>query len=186
MALKREKHMNTEKLYADFRGELLGFIQKRVKNKEQSEDILQDVFVKIHTKKDQLEEDEKVVSWVYKITRNAIIDYYRARKTIEGEQQQLNLEDIAENGNVEFLDLGCMKKFVKELPEDYREAIELTTYGALSQKELAEKLGMSYSGAKSRVQRARQKLRDLVVDCCNPKVDKYGNVIHSNHGSCKC
>lgn len=178
--------MNTEKLYAEFKGELLGFIQKRVNDKVISEDILQDVFVKIHTKKYQLQEDEKVISWVYQITRNAIIDYYRKKKDIDATEVQLNLDEPVENVNDEFLGLGCMKKFVEELPEDYREAIEFTTYGALSQKEFAEKMGLSYSGAKSRVQRARQKLKAMLEECCNPQVDKYGNILYSNHGSCNC
>ena len=50
-------------------------------------------------------------------------------------------------------------------------------FEGMSQKEYADRLGISISGAKSRVQRAREKLKDLILKCCDYQFDKYGNVI---------
>jgi RNA polymerase sigma-70 factor (ECF subfamily) len=58
------------------------------------------------------------------------------------------------------------------LPEPYSQALILTEYEGLSQKEMAERLGISFSGAKSRVQRARRKLRDLLLQCCHFELDR--------------
>lgn len=72
--------MNTTAIWKDFNGELLGFIKARVNNPDTSQDILQEVFIKIHQSSSQLSSEDKLASWVYQITRNTIIDYYRAKK----------------------------------------------------------------------------------------------------------
>ncbi len=73
------------------------------------------------------------------------------------------------------------------LPENYKEAILLTELGPLSQKEYAEKLGISYSGAKSRVQRAKHQLHELFKECCTIHADKYGNIMeHTCNKICGC
>ncbi len=66
--------------------------------------------------------------------------------------------------------LGC-------LPEKYGQALRLTEFDGLTQTALAERLGLSLSGAKSRVQRAREKLRDVLLDCCHVELDLLGNVL---------
>ncbi len=66
---------------------------------------------------------------------------------------------------------------VERLPDDYREALLFTEYEGLTQKELAERLGVSYSGAKSRVQRAREKLKTMLLACCHFEFDRLGKVI---------
>ncbi|HAH00091.1 MAG TPA: RNA polymerase subunit sigma-24, partial [Ktedonobacter sp.] len=63
--------------------------------------------------------------------------------------------------------IPCIKTMVDSLPNDYREALYLTEYEGLTQRELADRLGLSFSGAKSRVQRAREKLKVMLLDCCH-------------------
>ena len=72
--------MTTEVIWADFGSKLLSFIKARVNNPENAEDILQEVFIKIHEKSNQLKDERKLTSWIYQITRNAIIDYHRKKK----------------------------------------------------------------------------------------------------------
>ncbi|NQX97509.1 MAG: RNA polymerase subunit sigma, partial [Flavobacteriales bacterium] len=57
--------MSTEKIWENFHHQLLGFITVRVNNKNIAEDILQDVFVKIHLKSETLTEKTKLQSWLY-------------------------------------------------------------------------------------------------------------------------
>jgi RNA polymerase sigma-70 factor (ECF subfamily) len=74
---------------------------------------------------------------------------------------------------------------VDELPETYREALRLTEYEGLSQKELSERVGISFSGAKSRVQRARAKIKQQLLDCCHFELDHAGRIIdYQPHCAC--
>jgi len=176
--------MQTQEIWKNFRSELLGFINSKVHDIQLSEDILQDVFIKIHLNLHQLKSDEKLTSWLYQITRNSITDYFRkAKSTIE-------VPDLPEEQNTE-TDIRnfekCVLRFVNELPEKYREAIVTTELGNLSQKEFAEKIGISYSGAKSRVQRAKEELRELFVSCCAKEIPgSDGKLEFKDPEDCSC
>jgi RNA polymerase sigma-70 factor, ECF subfamily len=75
---------------------------------------------------------------------------------------------------------------VNELPEPYRQALLLTEYQGLNQKQMAERLGISVSGAKSRVQRAREKLRDMLLNCCHFEFDRRGRIVDYYEHCCCC
>jgi RNA polymerase sigma-70 factor (ECF subfamily) len=81
--------------------------------------------------------------------------------------------------------IPCIKEMLDSLPNDYRQALILTEYQGLTQKELGEKLGISLSGAKSRVQRAREKLKTMLLNCCHFQFDRLGRVIDYQSG-CDC
>lgn len=82
---------------------------------------------------------------------------------------------------------SCIRPMVEQLPDKYKEAIELTELNGISQKQLSEQLGLSLSGAKSRVQRGREKLKELLTACCRIEVDRYGNVVDYQKGTdCPC
>ncbi len=168
------------KIWDEFSGQLRQFILSRVSNESLADDILQDVFVKIYSRIDTLKDTTKIKSWLYQITRNTIIDHYRGQK----EMMELP-ETLAEIGEYEDMTddsphrrlVSGIKGLVQELPEKYRQAIVLTEFQGMSQKELAEHLGISVSGAKSRVQRGRQKLKQMLLDCCHFECDRYGTIL---------
>ena len=64
-------------LYKQYYSKLLAFINSKVQNKHDAQDILSEVFIKIYKNIDKLDSDEKITSWIYTITRNTIIDFYR-------------------------------------------------------------------------------------------------------------
>lgn len=99
------------------------------------------------------------------------------KKTSEILPDVLHFNDSAEEENFTKEATVCIRSTIKRLPEKYREALELTEFQGLSQKELSEKLGISYSGAKSRVQRGRRKLKQLLEGCCHIEADRYGNIV---------
>lgn len=153
------------------------FITKRVSNPQDAEDILQEVYYKIYWNINGLKDIGKLNAWVFQITRNAIYDHYRARRR-DGtfvEAPEMEAVRIDENDNQEMA--GCLKAMIDHLSEKDREAIMLTEYKGLTQKELGELLGLSHSGAKSRVQRAQQRLKKMLSNCCSLELDCYGNVI---------
>ncbi len=172
---------NVESIWKQFSKPLLAFIKKRVSNEQDAEDILQNVFYKIHNNINSLRDSEKIHAWVYSIARNAITDFYRTQ-SLEKNNSELS-EDIPDES--EELDIPtanedmaqCLKVMIKYLPEKYKEAIILTEFQNLTQKELSERLGLSVPGAKSRVQRARFKLKEMLLNCCHLEFDHQGNVI---------
>jgi len=166
----------TETAWEEFNTGLKNFIFKHVQNEQSTEDILQDVFIKIHTHIGNLRESDKLQSWIFQIARNAIADFYRTNKFIPILQEIPYIPEDPFDDVVSDL-LPYVKKLVENLPYEYREALLLTEYEGLNQRELAERLGISISGAKSRVQRAREKIRIMLLDCCHFQFDRRGRII---------
>lgn len=183
---EQAKVQATEAVWQQFHGCLKGFIRRRIANEHDAEDILQEVFLRIHANLPQLETSENVNAWVYRIARNAITDHYRSRqkeanilvgaaKTGDEGQDKRPVDDYTPE---ERADLGrCMNLLIERLPDEHGEALLLTEVAGHSQKELAEKIGISVSGMKSRVQRGRAQLKGLLNDCCQFEFDGRGNVI---------
>jgi len=153
------------------------FILKRVSDETIADDILQEVFVKIQSHIGTLRDVHKIRPWLYQITRNTIIDHYRSRKPMVELPEPLNIEDgFVADDIIDDL-TPCIDNMVNRLPDKYRQAIILTVYKGMTQKEMGEKLGISLSGAKSRVQRAREKLKSMLLECCHFELDRLGSVI---------
>ena len=165
-----------EAIWDELGANLKWFILKRVGNEQVAEDILQDVFIKIHTHLGSLQDDRKLQSWVYQITRNAIADYYRQPPQDLGLNDEFLQLDTSDEQMQAALNRSVIQ-MVDCLPEEYRTAVVLDTFEDLSQAEIGERLGISLSGAKSRVQRARAKLREILLECCHYEFDRRGNVI---------
>lgn len=164
-------------IWIDLNEELYKFIFVKIKDEQISKDIHQEVFLKIQTKIHQLEHTSKLTSWVYQIARNTILDYFRktSSKTIP-----INDLDIPETENENF-DYGklsnCVNKKIENLSSKHKEVILLTSFQNFSQKELAEHLKISYSGTKSRVRKAREILRENILDCPNVESDNTGKLL---------
>jgi len=167
------------KTWEDLNKHLLFFIKKRIKNKEDAEDILQDVYIKLHKNIDALTDEEKLVSWIYQITRNTINDCYKKcyrLKKVEFEEYHIELtQEEEENLNDEIL--ISMKKIIEELPKDSKELIKLYEFEDMSHKEISKKLEIKENTSKSRLKRAKEKLKNQLDECCVFQIDKFGNVL---------
>jgi RNA polymerase sigma-70 factor, ECF subfamily len=164
-----------ESIWENFASQLRGFIRSRVRDHSTAEDILQEVFVKIHRKLPTLRASERVEPWVWQITRNAIADHFRELQPETG--STLANAAVSED-DPELPDLSpCIRKFVGQLAPPYREALLLTEWQGLTQEETAKRLGLSLSGAKSRVQRARSQVKRLLLNCCRLEMDRRGKVL---------
>nr|WP_320118994.1 RNA polymerase sigma factor SigZ [uncultured Marinifilum sp.] len=166
-----------ENIWREYHKQLLTFIQKRVSDPSLAEDILQEVFLKIYSKIDSLQEERKIKAWLFQITRNTIIDFHRKSYSKAGlEEQIIDLEEENDPKAMEDIQ-SCIVPMIKSLPKDYREALILTELNGLSQKQLSEKLQISYSAAKSRVQRGRNLLKNALNQCCSFEHDSKGRII---------
>ena len=169
--------LRTQLVWEQFNQRLRNFILSRVNDPEDADDLLQDVFLKIHQNIHNLRDDERLLAWLYQITRNTIIDHYRTRRpnasSLDEESipvwspEPLAADEIA-NG---------LKDFIGGLPKKYHQALMMTEFENVPQKDLAEHLSLSISGAKSRVQRGRALLRQNLEDCCQFEFDRYGHLI---------
>jgi RNA polymerase sigma-70 factor (ECF subfamily) len=160
-----------------FHARLHRFIRSRVEDEAAAEDLLQEVFLRIHARMDTLSDSNRLESWVYQIARNAIIDHYRRRRDLAEIPETLPEEDRSVEPDAAETLAASMREMVEALPEPYRQALVLTEYEGLTQAELARRLNISLSGAKSRVQRARQKIKEDLLACCHFEFDRYGRVI---------
>ena len=164
-----------EDIWKEVATKLRGFIRARVGDHATAEDILQDVFVKIHRKLPTLRAGDRLEAWVWRITRNTITDHFRRLRP--NEPLPVNGSAAIEN-EPGLPDLNpCVRRFVGELPPAHRDALLLTEWQGLTQQAMAKKLGLSVSGAKSRVQRARNQLKELLLNCCRLELDRRGKVI---------
>lgn len=155
------------------------YLARRVASPADIDDLLQDIFVRMHQGLAHLRDDERFGGWVYRVAQSALVD--RARKRARA--PLTGPEDLAAASTADDTDDGlqselseCVALFVSHLPSPYREAITLTELEGLTQKEAAEMLGVSLSGLKSRVQRGREKIRYLFEECCQLSVDGRGRV----------
>lgn len=165
-------------VWEDFSSRLKGFILKRVRDEHDAEDILQDVFLKVHRNLHNLKDEDKLKVWVYQITRNAVHDYYRHRKVAVDPMQHVDswVEDPVPDDVTKEV-ASCLRPMLDALPEIYRDAIVLTEFEGLTQREMAQKLELSLPGAKARVQRGRKKLEELLLGCCHFQFDRRGNIL---------
>jgi len=171
------KH-ETVQIWEDFSGALKGFILKRIRDRDAAEDILQEVFLKIHSGVGTLDNQEGLRAWLYSITRNAVIDHIRRRK------KDLVLEDLPEELPANSFGDGpspddfepCLRALATRLPGIYREPFILSELEGMSQKEMGENLGLSASTAKSRIQRGRVKMKEILLECCYFEFDDEGRI----------
>lgn len=179
---------NIEIVWKSLSSGLKTFIIARVRNENDADDILQDVYIKIHENIDTLKDKSKLQQWIYQISRNLIIDYFRktGRQLKNNKEMELLIPESTVPGKFMNEAISDMIKMMDKLPPEYCEALCLTELEGMSQKAYARMAGLSYSGAKSRVQRARAMLKDLLMRCCHYHFDKYGTVLAIHPAGCCC
>lgn len=174
---------------------ILNFINKRVRHLEDAEDLTQEVFYKLiqSEKKEQIQNQK---SWLYSIAKNTIIDYYRKNKIqIEEIDSELFVEASHDSDELSLNDeqrtrlRNYLMGLIEQLPEEDRLVIQLSELEGLSQKEIAEQLGINYTTLRSKVQRGRAKLKKMISDCCEVIQGGKGSIIgykRKKDSSCSC
>jgi len=166
----------SEKIWQEYHSRLRAFILNRISDDAASDDILQNVFLKMHMGLDSLKDETKLKSWLYQITRNAIIDYFRSQKPTVDLLESLPQPETESGENVTQDLSQCLQPMIQHLPEDYREAVILSELKGFTQKDVAKMQGISLSGTKSRVQRGRAKLKEMLAECCRLEFDQSGRL----------
>ena len=156
-------------IWEEYRSRLFEFVKSRVGDPDTAEDIIQDVFEKILTRIDSLKYGVKLQSWIYQIARNAIVDYYRSKKpTSELPELPQPAEESTPGDLIELSE--CLMPMIERLSEPYKKAVLLSEIEGKTHKEIAALYGISLSGSKSRVQRGRDKLKEMLSECCRLEI----------------
>lgn len=172
-------------IWKSYNSKLLQFIKKRV-NSNDAEDILQEVFIKMYKRINDLQDTSRIEAWLYQIARNTIIDYYRAKKGEEALPENFDLhQNTSENKTTEEL-AACLEPMVNNLPDKYKNALRLSEIEGKTQKEVSVIENISLSGAKSRVQRGRNLIKEMLEECCKITLDKYNTPIEYHPKNCNC
>jgi RNA polymerase sigma-70 factor, ECF subfamily len=158
------------------RAELVRFVTARVSDAAVADDIVHDVLLKALSQLETLNDPAKLRAWLYRITRNAIVDHYRTRRPSEPLPKDLQAEPPEELARAEQELARCLPPLLDALPPQYRQALTLAEVDGLPQLEIARREGLSLSGAKSRVQRARKMARDALLACCQVELDRRGGI----------
>jgi RNA polymerase sigma-70 factor (ECF subfamily) len=195
----------SEQLWHDVHERLSAFVAQRVDDPADVADLVQTVFLRAHQNVASLGDEQRLLPWLFQITRNAIADYYRSparRREIggiapdgapdlhDGDQIDAALSPSNEPGSNQPRDsydaaeasalrdlAGCVRPLLHELAPAYREALTLVEFDGVPQVEAASRLGISVSGMKSRVQRGRSMLRDGLLACCDISRSATGGVL---------
>lgn len=170
--------MNSEEIWNKYSLKLKHYIMKNVSNQFDAEDILQELGIRIKKNENKINNITNIEAWLFKITKNLISDYYRSKNNCSyiEDLNKINISTNTEQDNYNIETANCLLKLVEYLPSTYKDAIIESDYRGEKQTILGQKWGISYSGSKNRVQRARKKLRANFLDCCEIKFDNSGNV----------
>lgn len=164
-------------IWKAYQAGLLGFIRRRIDDPAAAEDILQDVFVRVLAGIDTLSDADKIKGWLYRIARNAIIDHYRASGKTGPLPDEIAAPEVDASQRSRREIEGCVLSLIRNLPDKYRDAVTLSEIEGLTQKQAAERQGITLSGAKSRVQRGRAMIKDMLSACCRFQFDHRGIMV---------
>lgn len=156
--------------------DLRQFVRRRIGNPQEAEDLVQDTLVKLATQLRSKPPAGPLHAWVLRVARNAIVDHYRRQQPAAEPADEVAMADPEPAIDRSGL-LASFRAFVHALPPEQREALLLTEYEGIGQKELADRLGIPVSTVKSRVQRGRKRLAAALRDCCTFEFDRRGHIV---------
>ncbi len=172
---------STEAVWSQLSGDLRAFIRRRVADDHTADDLLQETFVRIHRGLGALTHADRLSAWVYQIARNVVRDHHRTSSVSVSSIDEESTDRADPPRSAAECGGHCggkwMAELIGKLPENYREPVRLAEIEGLSHQEVADRLRLSLSATKARVQRGRLLLKDLLNQCCVFHVDRRGNVM---------
>jgi RNA polymerase sigma-70 factor (ECF subfamily) len=156
--------LSQEEIYLKYKDTVFGYVKNHVNSIEDAEDITSDIFIKIYSKLDTYDESKAALStWIYSMTSNTVIDYYRTNhihseipEDLTDERSSIEDEVLTKES------LEALADALEQLPQELRDIIILRYYKGLSLQDIAGKMNLSYGVTKLRHREALGKLRDLI------------------------
>lgn len=169
-----KKYSDISSLWLEYKNGLKYYIFKKVKNEEIANDLSHEVLMKVYNSCCSSVNIKNVRSWMFQIAHNTTIDYLK--------KQNKFTDNVPENYDNDDYDVyqeanEIVKPLMQLLPEKYAIPLQLSEIEELKQKEVAQKLNLSLTATKSRIQRARNLLKEKIIECGNLEKDEKGNLI---------
>ncbi|MCE7995363.1 MAG: sigma-70 family RNA polymerase sigma factor [Roseivirga sp.] len=167
-------------VFQQYRDILARYIQSKVKDPIDSEELLSQVMMKIYDHCEKLEGVRNTEAWLVTIARNAVTDYFRMQQKRPESSLPVSVALEEETNVMEDLE-ACIPSLIAKLPEKYAQPLADYELRGIPQKSLAVQYGMSESGLKSRVQRGRKMLKELFTEYCGHLIEEQESC-----GDCNC
>jgi len=174
--------MTTKAIWDAYAEDVRRFIFSKAKNAMVTEDILQDTFIKVHTKLHTLKDRDKLKSWLFSVARYTLMDYFKTSK------QAILVENVdLESEPIEIhTEQDCLRGIVKSLPKKYRDPLFLSDIKGLKQQAVADQLHLPLPTVKSQIQRARQQIAQGFMDCCGYVMNEEGHLVGELQDKADC
>jgi RNA polymerase sigma-70 factor (ECF subfamily) len=163
-------------LWEAFAHHMRRYVRRRIDDPDAAEDVLQDIFLRLHTHLQDVRQPDRALPWLYRLARSAVVDHVRRRAPATELPEELPAEEPPEEDPSRQIARG-LGHMVDSLPETYRQAVRLSELEGWTQADVAQHLGISLSGAKSRVQRGRRILHKMLTDCCTFELDRRRHIV---------
>lgn len=166
--------MQTLDIWNTYSNDIKHFILSKVKDVVVTDDLLQETFIKVHTKLDTLKDNDKLKSWLFAIARYTVLDYFR-NNNITYEMSETDM--VFDDQKLEHTKEDCLKGIIKSLPKKYRYPLFLSDINGIKQAQISEQLQLPLPTIKSQIQRGRKLIVQGYIDCCDFKVNDAGYLV---------
>ena len=164
----------TKDIWNHYADDIKYFILSKVKDTTIADDLLQETFIKVHTKLSTLKDEDRVKSWLFSIARYTVMDYFRQRDLV----YELTDEDfVFEDQKLDHTEIDCLHGIIKSLPKKYRDPLFLSDIKGMKQSQISEQLHLPLPTVKSQIQRGRKLIAQGFIDCCDFKVNDNGFLV---------
>lgn len=161
-------------IWADYKEGLRNYILKKVKDPDTANELSHEVLMKVYGTCCSGNQIHNVKSWLYQIAHNTSIDYLRKQQKSNAPLPELS-DHPEENAYQDAAEM--VTPLLMMLPPKYALPLKLADIDGLKQAAIAQQLDLSLTATKSRIQRARKMLKDLIVQCAHIETDHQGNLV---------
>ncbi|TYA76953.1 sigma-70 family RNA polymerase sigma factor, partial [Seonamhaeicola marinus] len=166
--------MKTKDVWNTYADAIKYFIVSKVNDAVVADDLLQETFIKVHTKLNTLKDEDKLKSWIFSIARYTVLDYFRSKKIV---YETTDDDFVFEDQKLEHTKADCLRGIIKSLPKKYRDPLFLSDIQGLKQAQVSKQLQLPLPTVKSQIQRARKLIAQGFMDCCDFKVNENGYLV---------
>ena len=157
--------LNIEQIYMEYNSKVMGYISARIRKRADAEDLCADVFEKIQRKLGDYDKGKAAVgTWIFTITRNTVIDYFRKTKPSEELDENISDDSVVDEGLLQTETLSELASALRKLPQQMMDIIVLRYYDGKTLTEIAQMMGLSYGAVKLRHQNALLMLKKNMTE----------------------
>lgn len=155
--------LDIERVYETYSDKVMSYLMARLRNRAEAEDLCSEVFEKVLTKMDRFDPEKSAVgTWIFSITRNALIDHYRRMRPFEELDENLSEDGEVDEELLQTESLSELAAALKKLPQQLMDIVILRYYDGKPLTEIAKMMDLSYGAVKLRHQNALMLLRSYM------------------------